>query len=105
METKKMTQGKTETACNGVTEQQKIKTIGQVADELAEEYISLYETFRKDKDQEIKAKAKNLALADLYAKKLIAEFALDKVKRYIAEDEGVQSEVNKFVEAEARRTA
>lgn len=57
------------------------RTIGQAADELAQEYFVLYQSMRKEFNKE---QAQNLALHDLVVKQLVAEFAQEKLKTLIA---------------------
>lgn len=64
----------------------KTKTIGQKADKIAKEYISLYETFKKDDIKGIRDKAEGLAKYDLIALKIIYEFALKTLEEHIAKD-------------------
>ena len=61
----------------------KKQTIGTESQKLADKYILIYEQLRKDKDIVIRAKAENLAKHDLIVKKLVAEFAIEKLNKHI----------------------
>ena len=67
--------------------EKKKKTIGGEADKIANKYFKLYLQLREDKNINIKERAKNLALCDVISRKLIYEFALERLTKKIEAEE------------------
>jgi len=60
-----------------------METLGEAATKQAQKYFEIYKKFKNESDIGLSSKAEELAFHDLYDDKLIAEFAIDKLKELI----------------------
>ncbi len=71
-------------------------TIGEQSDKIAEEYFQMYKTFREDKTHPFNNKSLeqiyDLTMCDLKVKKMVYEFAIDKLKELVEQYEDEEEE-------------
>jgi len=73
-------------------EMYKGETIGQTADEMADDYFKIYLILKNDKDAKLRARAEGLAEHDLLVRQVMTEFAQKKLKQLIAEDKAIEEQ-------------